>query len=74
MGRRVSSRRSPTLYADRIGHGTYLLDPSSITDPEITDPHNYVEQLSQYIADRRITLEVCLTSNLQTNPHMTSLA
>lgn len=62
------------LYADRIGHGTYLLDPDTITDPEITDPHNYVEQLSQYIADRRITLEVCLTSNLQTNPHMNSLA
>lgn len=62
------------LYADRIGHGTYLLDPGAITDPEIKDPHHYVEQLSQYIADRRITLEVCLTSNLQTNPHMNSLA
>ncbi len=62
------------LYADRIGHGTYLLDPEAITDPEIKDPHHYVEQLSQYIADRRITLEVCLTSNLQTNPHMNSLA
>ena len=62
------------LYADRIGHGTYLLDPGAITDPEIKDPHQYVEQLSQYIADRRITLEVCLTSNLQTNPHMNSLA
>lgn len=62
------------LYADRIGHGTYLLDPDTITDPEITDPNHYVEQLSQYIADRRITLEVCLTSNLQTNPHMNSLA
>ena len=62
------------MYADRIGHGTYLLDPNSITDPEITDPAQYVEQLSQYIADRRITLEVCLTSNLQTNPHMNTLA
>ena len=62
------------LYADRIGHGTYLLDPKSITDPEIADPAQYVEQLSQYIADRRITLEVCLTSNLQTNPHMNTLA
>ncbi len=61
------------LHADRIGHGTYLLDPHSITDPEITDRQGYVEQLGQYIADRRITLEVCLTSNLQTNPHMSSL-
>ena len=61
------------LYADRIGHGTYLLDPQAISSAEIKNPHHYVEQLSQYIADRRITLEICLTSNLQTNPHMTSL-
>lgn len=58
------------LHADRIGHGTYLLDPDMISAPEITDRAQYVEQLGQYIADRRITLEVCLTSNLQTNPHM----
>ncbi|MEE2643436.1 MAG: adenosine deaminase family protein [Myxococcota bacterium] len=62
------------LHADRIGHGTYLLEPEMIQDPEIKDPHEYVEQLSQYIADRRITLEICLTSNLQTNPHMKSLS
>ena len=62
------------LYADRIGHGTYLLEPEMIQDPEIKNPEEYVEQLSQYIADRRITLEICLTSNLQTNPHMKSLS
>ena len=56
------------MYADRIGHGTYLLEPDMITDAEIEDRENYVKKLSQYIADRRITLEVCLTSNLQTNP------
>ena len=61
------------LYADRIGHGTYLLDPGMITDQEIEDRQQYVGQLGQYIADRRITLEICLTSNLQTNPHMKSL-
>ena len=61
------------LHADRIGHGTYLLDPDAITDKEIEDRAGYVEKLGQYIADRRITLEICLTSNLQTNPHMTSL-
>ncbi len=58
------------LHADRIGHGTYLLDPDMISAPEIEDRARYVENLGQYIADRRITLEVCLTSNLQTNPHM----
>lgn len=62
-----------SLHADRVGHGTYLLEPQMITDPEIADPVRYVEKLSQYIADRRITLEICLTSNLQTNPNMKSL-
>ncbi len=62
-----------SLYADRIGHGTYLLEPQMITDSGIKDPVRYVEKLSQYIADRRITLEICLTSNLQTNPNMKSL-
>ncbi len=61
------------LYADRIGHGTYLLEPDEIQDPGITDPETYVKQLGQYIADRRITLEICLTSNLQTSPKMKSI-
>lgn len=58
------------LHTDRIGHGTYLLEPDQIRDPEITDHELYVEKLGNYIADRRITLEVCLTSNLQTNPDL----
>lgn len=62
------------LHADRIGHGTYLLDAEAISDPEITDRDQYVKKLGEYIADRRITLEVCLTSNMQTNPEMASLS
>jgi adenosine deaminase len=58
------------LHADRIGHGTYLLEADQIRDPEIQDPEHYVDMLGNYIADRRITLEVCLTSNLQTNPNL----
>ncbi len=61
------------LHADRIGHGTYLLDTEAITDPSITDKQHYVEQLGEYVADRRITLEVCLTSNMQTNPQLRDL-
>jgi adenosine deaminase len=38
--------------AHRIGHGTHL-----IADPSLT----------QYVNDRRITVEVCLTSNVQTH-------
>ena len=62
------------LHADRIGQGTYLLDAKALKDPDIADPEQYVRRLGEYIADRRITLEVCLTSNLQTNPHMSDLS
>ncbi len=58
------------LHADRIGHGYSLLSPEAIQDPSIQDRRRYVDALSQYVADRRITVEVCLTSNLQTNPHL----
>ena len=61
------------LYADRIGHGYYLFAHDKISDPEIDDPKDYVGRLAQYIADRRVTIEVCLTSNLQTNPTIGSL-
>ena len=62
------------LHADRIGHGTYLLEPEAITDPSIEDRVDYVNKLGEYISDRRITLEICLTSNLQTNPQMSELS
>lgn len=58
------------LHADRIGHGTWLLNPARVTDPEIVDPADYVDRLAQYVADHRITLEVCLTSNQQTAPEL----
>jgi len=61
------------LHADRIGHGTYLLEPDAIRDETIGDREHYIERLGNYISDRRITLEVCLTSNLQTNPQFRSL-
>jgi adenosine deaminase len=56
------------LHADRIGHGYLLFSPERITDPTITDKEAYVARLAQFLADRRITMEVCVTSNLQTNP------
>jgi adenosine deaminase len=61
------------LHADRIGHGTLLLQTDMIADPAIQDREKYVEELTQYIADRRITLEICLTSNMQTNPRLEHL-
>ncbi|MBI4700044.1 MAG: adenosine deaminase family protein [Deltaproteobacteria bacterium] len=62
------------LHADRIGHGFYLMDASMIRDPAIKDRQRYIDALVQYIADRRITVEVCLTSNMQTNPAIGNLS
>ena len=56
------------LHADRIGHGYHLFDHEMITSRDVLDKKAYVERLAQYIAERRITIEVCLTSNQQTNP------
>ncbi len=58
------------LHADRIGHGLFLFDESMITNDEIVDKKKYIEDLVNYIADRRITIEVCLSSNLQTVPQI----
>jgi adenosine deaminase len=58
------------LHADRIGHGTWLFDASKITSPRIRDRQRYVDDLSEFIADKRITIEVCLTSNQQTVPEL----
>ncbi|MFI4943515.1 MAG: adenosine deaminase, partial [Burkholderiales bacterium] len=58
------------LHADRIGHGTWLFDETKITSPRIRDRKRYVENLAEFIADKRITIEVCLTSNQQTVPEL----
>ena len=61
-------------HADRLGHGTWLFGADKIKDPAIKDPDYYVKCLVDYIATRRITLEVCPTSNLQTIPSIESVA
>jgi len=61
------------LHADRIGHGYHLFNRNLISD-KVADPDDYIRQLSQYIADSRITLEVCLSSNMNTDPDLTNLA
>jgi adenosine deaminase len=60
------------LHADRVGHGTWLFDENKIRDARISDRRAYVERLAQFIADKRITIEVCLTSNQQTVPELAS--
>jgi adenosine deaminase len=62
------------LHADRLGHALHLFSADMIKNPEIKDKKAYVASLVEFIADRRITIEVCLTSNLQTNPAIRGLA
>jgi adenosine deaminase len=57
------------LHADRIGHGTWLFSEEKI-QASIPNKKAYVESLVQFVADKRITLEVCLTSNQQTVPEL----
>jgi len=60
------------LHADRIGHGYHLFSPQ-LCGPNVKNPQDYVQRLARYIADRRITIEVCITSNLQTMPNLGSV-
>ncbi|KPJ88199.1 MAG: adenosine deaminase [Spirochaetes bacterium DG_61] len=46
----------------RIGHGLHLKDDIMTADGEIIE----MGYLSQYVRDRRVPLEVCLSSNLHT--------
>ncbi len=59
------------LYADRIGHGYHLFSADKLSDHH--EKAEYIRNLSEYIADKRITVEVCLTSNMQTNPEIARL-
>jgi adenosine deaminase len=61
------------LHADRIGHGLHLFDEKMIGGAPAWGKAAYVENLVNYIAEKRITIEVCLTSNLQTAPHITDI-
>lgn len=57
-------------HAERIGHGTFMFATERIQSPEIIDKEAYVAAIANYVATRRITVEVCPTSNLQTIPEL----
>jgi adenosine deaminase len=57
-------------YANRLGHGTFLFASDMIRNPTIKDPKAYVRSLAEYIASRRITIEVCLTSICKRHPRL----
>ena len=52
---------------------TFLFSKEAIKHKSIKDKTVYIEQLAEYIANQRITIEVCPTSNLQTIPELDSL-
>jgi adenosine deaminase len=62
------------LYADRIGHGLHLFHENLAPGKTTADRKKYIHDLIQYISDRRITVEVCLTSNMQTTPALKKLS
>jgi len=48
--------------ADRLGHGVRIVDDIDVTDPS----HPKLGKLAAYVRDRRIPLELCPSSNVQT--------
>jgi adenosine deaminase len=60
-------------YVERVGHGLYLYEPSKIKSSEIKDKEKYCKKLVDYIGHKRITIEVCLSSNSQTAPEYNNL-
>jgi adenosine deaminase len=50
--------------ADRLGHGVRIID--DITVPDEGEGHPRLGRLASYVRDRRIPLEMCPTSNVQT--------
>lgn len=60
------------LHADRIGHGYHLFSPD-LCGPEVGNPEEYVKRLIRYIGDSRTTIEVCITSNMQTMPSLSDV-
>eukprot|EP00830_Metopus_es_P001740 TRINITY_DN1151_c0_g1_i2.p2 TRINITY_DN1151_c0_g1~~TRINITY_DN1151_c0_g1_i2.p2 ORF type:complete len:387 (-),score=57.54 TRINITY_DN1151_c0_g1_i2:84-1244(-) len=59
------------LHAQRLGHGFKLFHDELVT---CENPKKFCENLANYIAKNRIGIEVCLTSNLQTNKAFHSIA
>lgn len=60
-------------HANRIGHGTFLFAEDMIKDPRVKNRRKYVENLANYLANQRIGIEVCPTSNMQTTPSIRSM-
>lgn len=59
------------LHAQRIGHGVHLFTPEHVkAEKNKDDPDEFVENLAEFVANNRICIEVCLSSNLQVVPEL----
>jgi adenosine deaminase len=63
------------LHAERIGHGFHISSSDQVIAKKNLDSNGsgkeFCTNLIKYVSDRRITMEVCLTSNLNTMPGLT---
>lgn len=56
-------------HAERIGHGYHLFSSELVVgESNLHRRDEYVTRLTKFICDRRICLEICLTSNMNTMP------
>ena len=60
-------------HASRLGHGLRLFDADKLQHVPTEQRATYLANLLNVIAQHQITIEVCLTSNLQTTPDIASL-
>src|SRR5829696_7373386 len=51
--------------ADRLGHGVRIIDDITVQDPQATEGIT-LGRLAAYVRDKRIPLELCPSSNVQT--------
>ena len=58
------------LHAERIGHGYHLYSADKCDSLNGEAAAEFCTNLAEFIASRRITLEVCPSSNLQTMPEL----
>lgn len=56
------------LHAERIGHGYHIFSEKMVSAKNKDKAKQLTDNIIQYVAERRITLEVCLSSNLGTMP------
>ena len=59
------------LHAERIGHGFHIFNLDMVKDTKNrAEGQLYIDRLVKYVCDRRVCMEVCLTSNLDTMPQL----